>query len=63
MSERYIVRGLQDKSERGSDLWGVYDTETSSWPAVIDGKRIASYTTNRAEAERDAQWLNQLKER
>jgi hypothetical protein len=61
MSQRYVVRRHDKDSERfGVDIWGVYDTVKPSWPAYIAGRKIVHFTKNKAEADRDATWLNGL---
>jgi hypothetical protein len=61
VSERYVVRRHDKDSARfGVDIWGVYDTVKPSWPAYVAGKKIAGFTQDKAEAERDALWLNSL---
>lgn len=56
---RYVVREQDPGRYPDQQVWGVYDTLKPSWPAIVDGRRIANYTTDKAKAEADATWLNE----
>jgi hypothetical protein len=58
MSARYIVR---ERTSRWGVRFGVFDTALKSWPAYINGRRIAQETDDRAACEADALWLNEVR--
>jgi hypothetical protein len=40
------------------EVWGVFDRVMLSWPSLVADRRIHDATSNREEAETDAEWLN-----
>lgn len=41
-------------------LWGVYDTQTASWPAYVIGRRVEEFHHSESAAQDEADWLNEV---